>query len=69
MCFMSTPDMPEPTPIQEPPQMQDDNVQKSRNDTQQRLRAAAGSQSTILSAGQSATPSAGLAQGKTLLGA
>lgn len=67
MCFMKTPDVPEPTPIQEPPQQQDTNVQKARNDSQQRLRAVAGSQSTILSAG-GAAPASGMTQGKTLLG-
>jgi hypothetical protein len=45
--------------------MQDQNVQTAKNDASKRLRAAAGSQSTILTSGNSA---AAPTVGKALLG-
>lgn len=70
MCFMKTPKIPDPAPIQEPPKIQDTNITKARTDQQQRLRASAGSQSTILTGGGSNMGAgSGLAQGKTVLGA
>lgn len=65
MCmFGSTPAAPEPQAIQKPAQVQDPNVQKAGQDAQKRIRAAAGSASTILTEGNQMVPTTG----KTLLG-
>jgi hypothetical protein len=69
MCFASSAD---PEPIQKPAEYADPQVQASRTDSNRRNRAAAGSQSTILSAlmapigGQGGGASG--AQAKTMLG-
>lgn len=77
MCiFPSTPDVPDPEPIQQPPTMQDPNIAKSRTDAQRRRRSARGAMSTILTGGGGASPVAGggpsarpaPAAGKTALG-
>jgi len=65
MCiFGSQPQSPEPQAIQQPAKLQDPNVQKAGQDAQKRLRAAAGSASTILTQGAQTVPTTG----KTLLG-
>lgn len=65
MCiFGSQQAAPEPVAIQQPATLQDPNVQKAGDDARKRLRAAAGSSSTILTSGGGPVPSAG----KTLLG-
>lgn len=64
MCVFGSQPTPEPVAIQQPARMQDPNVQTAKNDASKRLRAAAGSQSTILTGGGAAAPTTG----KTLLG-
>ena len=46
MCFASSKD---PPPIEKPASIADPNIQAAGQDAQKRARAAAGSQSTILS--------------------
>lgn len=65
MCiFGSQQATPEPQAIQQPATIQDPNVVKAGDDARKRLRAAAGSQSTVLTSGGGTVPQAG----KTLLG-
>jgi hypothetical protein len=68
MCFFGGQQAtPEPTPIQQPAQMQDKTVTDSRNEAERRRRAQSGAQSTILTSGNSAGSSMPTT-GKTLLG-
>lgn len=66
MCF-AKPKVPEPQPIEKPPEIADPNVQKAGNDARSRQRAAAGAQSTILSR-LMAPLQAPVTSGKTLTG-
>lgn len=63
MCFSSG--APEPEPIQKPAEYADPQATAAREDSNKRNRAAAGSQSTILSALMAPMQSAG----KKLMGA
>ncbi len=64
MCF-SKPSVPDPQPIQQAPQLQDEAVTSARTDSERRNRQRAGAASTNLTSATSATaPTAG----KTLLG-
>lgn len=65
MCFVSA--SADPPPIQQPATIADTNVQAAGTDAKRRARAAAGSQSTILSSLFNA-PSAALGGAKKLLG-
>lgn len=64
MCFSSQA-TPEPEPIQKPAEYSDQAVTKARTDNNQRQRAAAGAQSTILSRLMAPLSNAG---GKQLMG-
>lgn len=77
MCF-SSPRVPDPQPIQQPPTQQDAKVTAAATEAQRRARSSAGAQSTILTSGTpAASESTRLANvdtesapllGKTLLG-
>lgn len=64
MCI-SSPKIPDPTPVQQAPQLQDEAVTGSRDEATRRNRARAGAASTNLS---SATSTSAPTTGKTLLG-
>ena len=66
MCVFGKPDTPEPVAIQQPARQADPAVQDAAANSRKRLRAASGSQSTLLT--QDTALSAPLV-GKTALGA
>lgn len=69
MClFNSSQPSPEPAAIQQPAQVQDQNVTKARTDAEQRRRAMAGANSTILASNTGGSGSTVPTTAKTLLG-